>query len=441
MIVYNNNLYVVGQFDSAGGLPANNIAMWDGSNWHNLGSGIQFIYQSESYNPSVYGICVYKGRLYVSGYFNIAGGVNCNNIAAWDGNSWSAISNSIYYQYGVGVGKLVTDGTHIFTNCGPSIWQYDGKDWYGFMAYSYIEQFGCFQNFSRCYDLYINNNTLVVGGAFLSDTVIYNSITANLTPKHDIAYYNIGSGVWTSPTDNLGYNGVYALLNFNNTLYAASGSLVTWSAYGNSLVATPGGVTYATIQCLASYHGYLFAGGAFTNITDIHSTIPANNIVKWNGYNMQIGTLGSGLSWSKNVNDMPLVNAMVVYNGSLYVAGQFDSADGQSANNIAIWTDDSAMPPQDTNLQATMDTTDPAPAITTTLYPNPNRGLFYFGNGSWPTGTSAEIYSMNGDMLTSVLLNNSKTEVNMQGATKGIYIYRIKSQAGIMMATGKFIVE
>ncbi len=40
MAVYNVELYVTGGFDSAGGIAVNNIAKWNGSSWSAVGTGL-----------------------------------------------------------------------------------------------------------------------------------------------------------------------------------------------------------------------------------------------------------------------------------------------------------------------------------------------------------------------------------------------------------------
>ncbi len=80
-------LYVGGQsFTSAGGVPANRIAKWDGTEWHALGDGL---------DGTVWDMCVYDDgtgeALYVGGLFSNAGGVPASRFAKWDGTQWSAV--------------------------------------------------------------------------------------------------------------------------------------------------------------------------------------------------------------------------------------------------------------------------------------------------------------------------------------------------------------
>jgi hypothetical protein len=65
MLTIGNQLYVGGHFDSAGGVPANNIARWDGTSWHALGSGVQ--------GGNVLALATLNGKLYAGGTFLTAG--------------------------------------------------------------------------------------------------------------------------------------------------------------------------------------------------------------------------------------------------------------------------------------------------------------------------------------------------------------------------------
>jgi hypothetical protein len=82
------NLYVTGNFTTAGGSAANYIAMWNGSAWSALGSGL---------NATGYALTVgTDGRIYVTGEFTSAGGVaNTTYIAAWNGSAWSALGTGL----------------------------------------------------------------------------------------------------------------------------------------------------------------------------------------------------------------------------------------------------------------------------------------------------------------------------------------------------------
>jgi len=65
LAISGSSLYAGGYFTSAGGIPANHIARWDGTNWSALGSGV---------NDTVYGLALSGNNLYTGGSFTNAGG-------------------------------------------------------------------------------------------------------------------------------------------------------------------------------------------------------------------------------------------------------------------------------------------------------------------------------------------------------------------------------
>jgi hypothetical protein len=91
-------LYAGGDFTFVGYLIANNIAKWDGSSWSVLGSGIDSEYPYDGLRD-VIALTVFDDgsgggtALYAGGYFRTAGGVTANSIAKWDGSSWEALAS------------------------------------------------------------------------------------------------------------------------------------------------------------------------------------------------------------------------------------------------------------------------------------------------------------------------------------------------------------
>ncbi|MFH1756035.1 MAG: hypothetical protein ABIA59_10085, partial [Candidatus Latescibacterota bacterium] len=85
------DLYAGGNFSAAGGVPAAHIAKWDGISWSNLGGGITGIHT----NPPVLGIEIIGDSIYAGGAFDLAGGITVNSIAMWDGSSWSSVGGGL----------------------------------------------------------------------------------------------------------------------------------------------------------------------------------------------------------------------------------------------------------------------------------------------------------------------------------------------------------
>ncbi|MEM1179990.1 MAG: hypothetical protein AAGM22_16735 [Acidobacteriota bacterium] len=100
-------LYAGGEFTSAGGEAASNIARWDGVSWSPLGSGT---------GGPIHALAVHDDgrgqRLFAGGLFEfISGDPATNGLAAWDGASWSAV--------GAGLNGFVRT-FEIFSNGGDS---------------------------------------------------------------------------------------------------------------------------------------------------------------------------------------------------------------------------------------------------------------------------------------------------------------------------------
>jgi hypothetical protein len=116
LAVYNDELIVGGQFDTAGGVAADSIACWSGSSWHGLSSGTNWFVDA---------LTVYNGELVAGGTFTGAGGVSANYIAAWDGSSWKPLSsgmNGSVQALTVYNGELIAGGR--FTIAGGDVSAY-----------------------------------------------------------------------------------------------------------------------------------------------------------------------------------------------------------------------------------------------------------------------------------------------------------------------------
>ncbi len=84
----NGNLYVGGNFATAGGNFASTIARWDGNNWSSLGDGTSGFVQA---------IAIDENYLYAGGNFALAGTNTVNRIARWSfqNESWEGLGNGL----------------------------------------------------------------------------------------------------------------------------------------------------------------------------------------------------------------------------------------------------------------------------------------------------------------------------------------------------------
>lgn len=104
------HLFVAGYFNEMGGVAANSIARWDGHQFTPLGSGLQY------YGMTVYEMTVFNAgdgpALYVTGDFYSAGGIPIQNFAKWDGVRWSDVmfGDSLYQQVHAAAFAVFNDG-------------------------------------------------------------------------------------------------------------------------------------------------------------------------------------------------------------------------------------------------------------------------------------------------------------------------------------------
>jgi hypothetical protein len=88
MQTFNDELIVGGYFNKSGDAnnPGNFIAKWNGSNWSELGSGL---------DDRVHDIKVHQNKVFVTGVFKTAGAISAEGIAIWDGTNWCSLGTKI----------------------------------------------------------------------------------------------------------------------------------------------------------------------------------------------------------------------------------------------------------------------------------------------------------------------------------------------------------
>jgi hypothetical protein len=97
-----DDVYAAGSFSSAGGVPAANVARWDGTRWSPLGTGT---------DGDVHALAVLGGRLYAGGEFALAGGLLVGGLAVWDpaAQAWGAVGQGPLYDHAVNALAVIGD--------------------------------------------------------------------------------------------------------------------------------------------------------------------------------------------------------------------------------------------------------------------------------------------------------------------------------------------
>ncbi|MFH0977035.1 MAG: Ig-like domain-containing protein [Spirochaetota bacterium] len=260
-----NNLYACGNFSTAGGVAASAIAKWDGTTWSALGNGLV---------GSVSALAIDSNdNLYVGGYFTETyGGLTVNRVAKWDGTSWSALGTGMN-DY---VNALAVD----------------------------------------------SNNNLYASGNFT---------TAGGTAVNYIARWDGTS--WSALGDGMNDRAYVLAVDSHNNLYAggwfttAGGNTVNHIAKwdGTTWSALDTGMNDIVTALAVDSADNLYAGGNFTTTGGGN---PLNCLARWNGTSWSI--LGAGVNSS--------VFALAVDpDDNIFAGGYLTNAGGTTVNRMARW--------------------------------------------------------------------------------------------------------
>jgi hypothetical protein len=106
-------LVIAGIFLRVDGLPVQNIAKWNGSTWSDVGGGLSWSVIPEVH--VIYAADIGQGPgLYAAGYFQHAGTTEVRGIAQWNGQQWSPLGSG--QNSNVQAMALYDDGS------GPKLW-------------------------------------------------------------------------------------------------------------------------------------------------------------------------------------------------------------------------------------------------------------------------------------------------------------------------------
>jgi hypothetical protein len=306
-------LIVGGYFTRAGGTTANNIAAWDGNAWTALGAGVNGAVTSLAVLPS--------GDLVAGGSFTTAAGITVNGIARWNGVGWSPIGAGMRrgaYDATVSAlavlpnGDLVAGGNFDSVGGSPiyAIARWDGRTW---SALGAGFQYGSVNALAV-----LHNGDLIAGGYFMTDRI---------ARWNGTSWSFLGSGITSAgqvyslavlPSGDLIVGG-----NFTGAGGVSVSNIARWNGAAWSAL---GAGTDLSVDALAVLpNGDLLVGGDFNHA----GGAVANYIARWNGSSWS--TFGTGMSY-RTVNSIT-----VLPSGDFVAGGGFNSAGGSIVNAISRW--------------------------------------------------------------------------------------------------------
>lgn len=342
LAVEGTNLYVGGRFDSFGGVPARNIAKWDGEHWTALGEGVGRQAELANYPPTVTSLCVIGTNVYAGGIFTMAGTEESLNIARWDGSAWHSMDRGVYlhgpYELPPGyVWSFAGDGENLyvggrFTRAGAggilasnlvrwtgAAWEAAGNvtggqsqwTWEGEPLSGEVESLEFFRG-----QLYVAGDFGLVNGLAISNVARFTS-SGWEAPFHVSAPF----GRFSPAGGEMFFSGVFDRINDTPAT-----NLIVINAEGFSPVNALLPQRQQLI-CAAKFGSDVFLGGRFSAVNGVS----AGNIIQQtaNGWK----AFGSGESNSPD----GIVSALASDGTNVFAAGYFWNAGGTSVPQLAKW--------------------------------------------------------------------------------------------------------
>jgi hypothetical protein len=322
------NLYAGGYFLYAGLTNAGFIARFDGTNWQQVGAGL---------NNRVCALAVTNNLVYAGGFFTgTADGHPLTYVGCWDGTNWNSLGSAggVVYALAVGSNGVYAAGTYYTGNAygTPYFSRWDGTNWNNMISFAPGNTFFATPLSDPVgYDaIAIQGTNVFLGGNILGFTQFDPNVGFDpATNCQNIIRFDgtygwiMGTGLNTtkSALAALGTN-LHAGGLFTQAGGIAANQIARWD--GNAWYPVGGGVVgTGTVLALTTLGNNLYAAGTFTNM----GNVTANRIAKWDGTNWY--ALGDGISGS--------VQSLVAAGSNVYAGGSFRYAGGKNSFNLARW--------------------------------------------------------------------------------------------------------
>ena len=268
--VSGTDIYVGGTFTSAGTVTANKIAKWNSvaNSWSALGTGVP------AANTAINAIAVAGDKVYAGGTFTNIGGVSANNIAVWNGTAWAALGTGV----NASVTSIIVKGEDVyvgggFTTAGGAaanrVAKWNGTAWAGLDS-AILPNTVVSMSFMGN-DLYVGiPTTTIANPAYFSkyDGTSWTQLGADLGDRGVSSVAVLGSDVYVA--------GGFTSINGTTVNRVAKWNGTTWSALGGGLPSPTGQLSGVR---LAAAGNELIAIGDFT----VAGGGPADRIARWNG--------------------------------------------------------------------------------------------------------------------------------------------------------------
>lgn len=324
VIYTNEGVYITGSFTVVEDIKANNIAFWDGNEWHALGEG--FGYRKAYQEPFGNQLLNDDRYLYVAGSFNWAGDIDdINNVAVWDKDLeiWAPLGagvDTVAYALAKTDSSILVGGT--FSQAGgmkiPYLGSWDGEKW------SIVGEKGAFNG--PVYAVEVTDDRLYVGGDF---TKVGDASYIRLAQMYKNEWADVGGGS----------NGpIYDIHLIGDSLFV--GGLFSKLA-GSDIdnLGFKGGIGWDSFKFSPDSTVMKIAGSSFNDIM-IAGKFLAIGDKSVSGLGHWDGSKWSSFDHIDQDFSFSSVNSVSEYNDTWIIAGDFQVAQDVAVGNIASLTKD-----------------------------------------------------------------------------------------------------
>jgi hypothetical protein len=421
--VSGNDVFAGGTFSTIDGHPINNIARWNRTTaaWSMLGTDT-----ANGVNGDVYTIRVLGDRVFVGGFFGVAGNVPARNIASFSLSQqrWEALAESSdpsregtdgavqALAVDAATGSVYAGGAFTIagadTVLGMAQWKTGTQEWV-----KIDDALDVPYSFATIDAMDFANGTLFVGGTFQPKVSLAKTMVARRS-----------NSVWYSIADNID-GSVNAICALSDSAAVIGGefsvfgngqnitNLARWD-YSRTRIDNVGGGAGGQVRALAREGGSLFAGGNFLDAAGI----PAASIARWDG--AQWRALGSGTDGH--------VHALACGGNHLFVGGDFLAAGGKTAYHFSEF---------DNSVLEVEDPSTASDAVTLSLFPLPVRDAATIRVRLMNTeDASVRIYDALGRLVASPhdgLLGVGSHALQWDASTlpSGVYLVTVVTSSGV----------
>ena len=313
MKMMNGNLYVGGSFSRAGNLTVHNVAMWDGSNWHDMGNSVPTTYL-------VMSLEVFQNELYLSAF--LAMGVGATGVAKWNGTGWTTIASTL--------GSTLNNSEIYLHSTNDTLFLYGYFNKVNTLSCSNMVAFDGINFYNYNFPTIVESMIYHHGTLYASDDMNYfhrdGSIWQLDSPSSDYSSYFFvyNDSLFATFDNNSGFNASLEIWNFENGVKNYQLASTKSSVMGNS---------FKKFKTALQINQKLCLGGVFDNINRkslVSSACYSGGV--WE----QFG--GAAISYySSWVNASIFTWAKDTLTGDIYAGGSFLFAGDSIAFNVARW--------------------------------------------------------------------------------------------------------